>query len=289
MRNPYVLAGFAVGAAIVLAVIVVFLFGTGGSGGADNGDGGGLVVDPLTPGVGRGVTARSLAAATVREGPGLDYIAVGELNRNQDVEVVGRNDEGSWFNIYFPPGSSLRGWVPASALRLPSNASAIPVVSVTPIPRPTVIIPTATAAPTEESATATPTTTGTPAGGADLEARIVPGTCAPGSQLIINVINRGPGGISSRAIQVLVQNSSGATLATAAQLATIPAGGQIDIATNYVVQERVFATIDPLQTLGDPNPANNRVDCVVAGGPGGGTPTSAVPPPIATATRTPTP
>jgi hypothetical protein len=289
MRNPYVLAGIAVGAAIVLAVVVVFLFGTSGSGSAGDNDGGGLVIDPLTPGPGRGVAARSLAAATVREGPALDYIAVGELNRNQDVEVVGRNDEGTWFNIYFPPGSSLRGWVPASALRLPSNSAAIPVVSVTPIPRPTVIIPTATQAPAEATATPTPTTTGTPAGGADLEARIVPGTCSPGNQLIINVINRGPGGISSRAVQVLVQNASGATLATAAQLATIPAGGQIDIATNYVVQERVIAIIDPLQTLGDPNTANNRVDCVVAGVPGSGTPTSAVPPPIATATRTPTP
>jgi hypothetical protein len=291
MRNPYVLAGLAVGGAIVLAVLVVFLFGS--SSGSAGDDDGGLIIDPLTPGPSRGVGARTLAASTVREGPGLDYLAVGELNRNQDVEVVGRNEEGTWYNIYFPPGSSLRGWVPASALRLPSNTAAIPVVSVTPIPRPTVIIPTATPEPTEVT-TATPTPTGTPAGGADLEARIVPGTCAPGVQLIINVMNRGPAGITSRAIQVLVQNTSGATLATAAQLATIPAGGQIDIATNYVVRERVIATIDPLQTLGDPNPANNRVDCVVSGvptQPSGATPTpsSAVPPPIATATRTPTP
>jgi hypothetical protein len=68
----------------------------------------------------------------------------------------------------------------------------------------------------------------------------------------------------------------------------------VDIATNYVVQERVVATVDPLQTIGDPNTGNNRVDCVVSGvptQPGGATPTrtSAVPPPIATATRTPQP
>jgi hypothetical protein len=164
---------------------------------------------------------------------------------------------------------------------------------VTPIPRPTVVQPTTPPQPTEET-TATPTPTGTPAGGADLEARIVPGTCAVGSQLIINIQNKGPAGITSRAIQILVQNTNGQTLATAAQLATIPAGAQVDIATSYIVQERVVATVDPLQTLGDPNTSNNRVDCVVSGvptQPAGASPTrtSAVPPPIVTSTRTPTP
>ena len=293
LRNPYVLAGLAVAGAIVLAVIVVLLFGGSGSGSSGLDDVG-IIIDPLTPGPGRGIASRSVATATVREGPGLDYLAIGELSRNQDVEVVGRNDEGTWYNVYFPPGSSLRGWVPASALRLPNNTAAIPVVSITPIPRPTVIQPTPPPEPTGTiTATPTATGTGTPTGGSDLEARIVPGTCAVGSQLIISVQNKGPAALTSRAIQILVQSTGGATLATAAQLATIPVGGQVDIATNYVVQERVVATVDPLQTIGDPNIGNNRVDCVVSGVPGAPTATrtstSAVPPPIATATRTPAP
>ncbi len=230
----------------------------------------------------------------MREGPGLDYLAIGELSRNQDIEIAGRNEEGSWYNIYFPPGSSLRGWVPASALRLPSNTAAIPVVSVTPIPRPTVIQPTAPPEPTgTQTATPTATGTGTPTGGTDLAASIVPGTCQIGARLIVNVKNLGPGGIISRAIQILVQRPDGSVVATAAQAATIPAGGQIDIDTNYVVIERVLAIVDPLGTIGDPNLGNNRVDCVVASVPptpgiGAGTPTrtatSAVPPPFSTAT-----
>jgi hypothetical protein len=294
LRNPYVLAGFAVGGAIVLAVIVVFMFGSKSSTAKDGGSPG-VILDPLTPGAGRGLVARSVSASTVREGPGLDYDAIGELSRNQDVEVAGRNTEATWFNIYFPSGSSLRGWVPASALRLPNNAPAIPVVSVTPIPRPTVIQPTAPPEPTgTATGSPTPTATGTPAGGSDLVASIVAGTCSVGSRLIVNVKNLGPAAITSRAIAVLVQAADGSQRALAAQTATIPAGGQIDIDTTYVVQERVVATIDPLGTLGDPNAGNNRVDCVVATVPtqigGAFTPTRTPTPPFGvTATPTKTP
>lgn len=289
LRNPYVLAGLAVGGAILLAIFFVIVFGS--SGGPGSGDGDNLLAAPSTPGAGRGISARSIAQATVREGPALDYLAIGELSRNQDIEILGRNDEGTWYNIFFPPGSSLRGWVPASALRLPSNTAAIPVVSVTPIPRPTVVQPTTPPEPTE-SATATATVTGTPASGSDLAATIVPGTCAIGRSLIVNIRNLGPAPITNRAVAVLVQAPDGSQRALAAQTATIPPGGQIDIDTTYVVRERVFATVDPLATLGDPNPSNNRVDCVVSvvpTAPGGGTatPTSAVPPPIVTHTPTP--
>jgi hypothetical protein len=282
LRNPYVLAGFAVGGAIFLAVIVVIVFGSGGSSTGADGLDNSLLIDPLTP-TARGVVARSVSASTVREGPGLDFQPIGELSRNQDIEVAGRNDESTWYNIYYPPGSSLRGWVPASALRLPSNSAAIPVVSVTPIPRPTVIQPTAPPEPTgQATGTATPTATGTPAGGSDLAASIVPGTCAVGQRLIVNIKNLGPAAVTSRAIAVLVQAADGSQRALAAQTATIPPGGQIDIDTTYVVAERVIATVDPLGTIGDPNPGNNRVDCVVASVP---TPPGGA----ATPTRTPTP
>jgi hypothetical protein len=284
-----------VGAAIVLAIVFVIAFGSSGSGSA-SGNTPGLVIDPQTPGPLRGVAARSVASATVREGPGLDYLAIGELSRNIDVEVVGRNDEANWFNIYFPPNSSLRGWVPVTALRLPGNPAAIPVVSITPIPRPTIVQPTLPPEPTG-TATATPTVTptGTPEGGSDLVASAVPGTCAVGSRLIVNVRNQGPAAVNSRAISILVQAIDGSQRALATQTATIPAGGQVDIDTGYVVQERVVATVDPLQTIGDPNMSNNRVDCVVSvlptipGPSPTRTPTSALPPPISTATRTPVP
>jgi hypothetical protein len=244
----------------------------------------------------RGVAARSVASATVREGPALDYLAIGELSRNLDVEVVGRNEESTWFNIYFPPNSSLRGWVPATALRLPGNSAGIPVVSITPIPRPTIVQPTLPPEPTASiTPTPTVTVTGTPEGGSDLVAAAVAGTCAVGSRLVVNVRNQGPAPVTSRAISILVQAIDGSQRALATQTATIPPGGQVDIDTGYVVQERVVATVDPLQTIGDPNMSNNRVDCVVSvlptipGLSPTRTSTSAVPPAFATPTRTPLP
>src|SRR3989442_14163421 len=112
LLTPSVLAGIAVPGPIVLAIIVVFVFGSpgGGASSADKNDSGDPLAGALTAGSGRGVPARSIATATVREGPGLDYQAIGELVRNQDVEVIGRNADSSWVSIYYPPGSHLKGW-----------------------------------------------------------------------------------------------------------------------------------------------------------------------------------
>jgi len=267
LRNPYVLAGIAVTGAILLAIVVVVVFGStgGGASGDDNSKSSGQS-DLLSPGTGRGIAARSIASATVREGPGLDYQALGELTRNQDVEVIGRNADSSWFSIYYPPGSNLKGWVPKTALNLSGDeVSAVPLTAVTPLPRPTVIQPTAPPEPTRSPETPTPASTPTPAGGADLMASAVPGTCQLGQRLVISVRNNGPAAQATpRAITVLVQTPDGAQVALVSSVpVALQAGQAIDIDTNYVVNQRVVVVIDPLQVLGDPNPANNRVDCAV--------------------------
>src|SRR5262245_58651310 len=102
LRNPYVLAGIAVFGAIVLAMLVVFVFGGHGSSTAGS-QANGVSVAALTPVPGRGIAAKSIATATVRSGPGLEYDAIAELARNQDVEVIGRNADSTWYAIYYPP------------------------------------------------------------------------------------------------------------------------------------------------------------------------------------------
>ena len=75
LKNPYILAGLAIGAAVILAVMVVVLFGGSGDAGpgGDSNDPS-LVVDPLTPqpgsiGSGRGIVAKtSISADIVVEG-----------------------------------------------------------------------------------------------------------------------------------------------------------------------------------------------------------------------------
>ena len=264
MRNPYILAGLAMAGAIVMAVVVVVIFGSGGDA---NGNGGGAI-GSQSPVPGRGIVSPSIATATVREGPSIDYIEVGLLRTGQDVEVVGRNQTASWFQIFYPPGSQLKGWVPSSALRVPAEAE-LPVVAVTPIPRPTVIQPTATPEATETT-TATPTVTGTagPSGGPDLVAQVAQGSCVVGQTLVVLVRNEGPGLLTNKPIMVSVQTPDGTPRALVSPEPTsLEVGEEQLIDTGYVVTERVLAIVDPLGGLGDPNQANNRVDCVVAGGP----------------------
>ncbi len=274
LRNPYVLAALAVAGAIVLAVFVVIIFGSSGEGGTGRDrEAPGLGGLPTQP-AGRGVRARSIATSTVREGPSTEYLETGVLRSGQDVEVAGRNPEASWFQIFYPTGSQLRGWVPASALRLADGAQ-LAVVAVTPIPRPTVILPSPTPEPPATAVpTATVTETPPPSTGADLAVRLV-SACTPGQRLLIIIRNLGPQPLTSRPLQVAVQAPDGTPRALVSlSPLTLPVGQEAAVDTTYVVQERVIAIVDPLGATGDPNPSNNRVDCVPAGPQIPGTPAS---------------
>src|SRR5690606_17398985 len=146
LSNPYVLAAVAVLGAIVLAIIVVAFFGRGDD--TPQAAAPDVTRTPTTtPGGGNGpvftgLQARSIAIATVREGPALAYGNLGTLPANQDVDVVGRNDEATWFQIVFPFGTDLYGWVPESALALPDNVTAlVPVAEPTQVTRPDIPTP----------------------------------------------------------------------------------------------------------------------------------------------------
>ena len=121
------------------------------------GDGGqGAVVETPTPTTLSEPSAPSgtpIAVTTsdlnVREGPGQEYPILGLLPVNTGVEVSGKNPDGSWWEIVYPPGSTARAWVFAAFTRTQDTEN-VPVV-LTPVP------PTATFTPT-----ATPTSTPSP-------------------------------------------------------------------------------------------------------------------------------
>ena len=299
LRNPYVLAGTAVAGAIVLAVMVVIFFGSGGgaSGETDrrsNTPVSGGAINPLTPQARSGVEVRSIAAATVRTGPELDYPEIGPLRSGQDVTVVGRNPNSTWFQIQFPPGTSFTGWVPATALRVPeASLASIPLSESTPIPRPTIIIPTsipvpAVTRPPALPPTITPTpgppTPAPPPAGSDLSAQAVAGTCAVGNRLRVSVTNTGPSPVQGKPLAILTQNAQGVQKSIVSQIVTLAVGQTVTLDTGYIVEERVVAVVDPLGTIGDTNAGNNRVDCVVGPAPTStpraATPAPAVPPTI---------
>jgi hypothetical protein len=303
LRNPSVLAGLAVVAAIFLAVAFVFVFGGGPSGAGFDQDGGtgsvpGGGAGGLTPSAG-GVVARSIASASVREGPSIEYAEIAVLRSGQDVEVSGRNQESSWFQVVYPRNSSLRGWVPGTALRLPDGSvERLQVAAVTPIPRPTVVIPTA---PPEPTATPTPsaTPTSTPGpGGPDLALSVQNNSCPPGAPLVLTIRNATGEAVTSRQVRITVSTPSG-VLGSAETVIDLPAGASTSITTGIAIRApRTTATVELLGAPPDPNPANNSVDCVTqvaptqppaTGAPASPTqPAGNLPPPLASPTPRPT-
>jgi uncharacterized protein YraI len=127
----------------------------------------GNVPTPTTPGETPTASGPPLAVTTtdlnVREGPGQEYPVLGLLPVTTQVEVSGKNLDGSWWQIVYPNGSAGQGWIFAAFTR-PSNTENVPVVQTPVPPTPTqtpTVSPTATPSPTA-SPTTPPTVTLTP-------------------------------------------------------------------------------------------------------------------------------
>jgi hypothetical protein len=261
LRNPFVLGlvGIA-GAFLVSAFLVLVVVRPGGKTSVDNGP----AAQTQTPTARSGLLARSITAAAIRNGPGLDYPTVSQMANNQDVEVIGRNADASWFSVFYPPGSQVSGWVPKAALGITGSPAVLPVTSSTPTPTaaPTsTASPEVTATPTE---TATPTATPTPAAAYHLSLTTVAGTCRMGQHLLVSVRNAGPAPLENAAIPLLVQSPQGNQIFFGTLTTTIQPGQAMNIDTTYVVQQSVTVILDPQQTLGDANSQDHRVDCVPA-------------------------
>lgn len=67
----------------------------------------------------------------IRSGPGTNYQVIGALNANAPVQVIGRNQDASWWQIEINNGAM--GWV-ASSVVSASNTESIPAVEAPPPP-----------------------------------------------------------------------------------------------------------------------------------------------------------
>lgn len=72
-------------------------------------------------------------AVNIRSGPGLNYTVIGTLNANTTMPIVGRNGDGSWWQIKTPNDAT--GWVANSVVNA-NNTNAVPVVEALPPPPP---------------------------------------------------------------------------------------------------------------------------------------------------------
>ncbi len=86
----------------------------------------------------------------VRSGPGTDYVLVGVLVAGQTSPIVGRNPQGTWFEIKYVGGPGGLGWVYKPLVHVVGDLNTMPTI--VPPPTPT-LLPTTTPAPGETQGT----------------------------------------------------------------------------------------------------------------------------------------
>ena len=170
LRNRFILAGL--GVLVVLLLVAIVLFAVGGEDGNDTSgvaaqatnDGG-----VTTPVLGPGLPGQLRTTTTMRNGPGSTYAILGTIPRDSVVTVVGRNQDDTWLQVLYPPGTQLRGWVRASLIDVNGDVSELVIAGpgeLPDIPVPTyagpVFTPVATEPGSEFEATRTPRPTFTP-------------------------------------------------------------------------------------------------------------------------------
>ncbi len=77
---------------------------------------------------------RTAQSVTLRLGPSEDYVALGTLQADAPLKAVGRNDEGDWVAVVFPPGSTFQAWLPVSQTLEVENVDDLPVQPVNYLP-----------------------------------------------------------------------------------------------------------------------------------------------------------
>src|SRR5947209_1326935 len=75
----------------------------------------------------------------VRAGPGTDYDQVGVLIPGQTSPIIGRNPDGTWFEIEYVGGPDGTGWVFKDLVRVLGDLNTMPTIEPPPTPtlRPT--------------------------------------------------------------------------------------------------------------------------------------------------------
>jgi hypothetical protein len=77
-------------------------------------------------------TATLLQNAYCLRGPGTDYESLTILNRGSQVEIEGRNPDGTWWYVRVP-GSSLRCWLGSKMVTTAGDVTHLPVIEPPPL------------------------------------------------------------------------------------------------------------------------------------------------------------
>jgi len=286
LRNPLVLGGLAIALAVAAAIVVAVLLSD------DQGET--VIVTPppqtstpgstptRTPALLEGMAGRALSILTVRAGPAVGYISLGTAPRDAELDVVGKNEEGSWLEISYPPRSRLTGWVAADGVELEGSLASLPVATPESLVLPAVpTYPPGAFVEEETDLTPTPETSALP----DL---VLSDAYLSQGDLVVTISNQGTADAAAP-IDVAIYSGDGSTLLRMALLReALPAGTSTDLDTQYRPaggQQRLLIRVDSANRVQEANEDNNGVVFGVSGLPASPSPTAPRRSPTATATQ----
>ena len=140
LRNRLLLTGASAVVVLVLVALVLIAIGRGEGPVDTQTVAGATTPDPASDGERDGVTATVRTTTSMRNGPGPTYQILGTIPRNATVAVVGRNEDQTWLQVVWPPGSALRGWISIAFAQVTGDVAALAVAG--PGQGPSVDLPT---------------------------------------------------------------------------------------------------------------------------------------------------
>lgn len=291
LRHPIVLGGFSVIGVLLIAAGILTMVDRGKGNDAKTVSPGVVVTPGNTPTARPGARARTVVATSVHSGPGERNPVFGTVPAGADLDITGRNSDATWFEIRYPPGSDLKGWVNADDVELFVDSMAL--AAVTPEELPYADIPTLPPGSLKTPIAYTPEATvslatATPEAVADL---VVDAPISfVGGALVATIVNQGAGAAAGT-ITVAVFDADGNLLGgAAAPVSSLPPGGRIDVNTGFTGAPgitRVIVSVNTAHTVPETDYSNNSLSVTLSGPVPTFTPPPP-PPPTATPTIEPT-
>ncbi len=161
-ENRLIIAGVSLLGVLALTAIVLLVFSRGDGGAAFTPNFGVISDDDddETPTVEFALTAEALTTTTLRNGPNESFVPLGTVPRGARVPIVGRNEDDTWLQVTYPPGSPLRGWVNIDFFEVTGELHDVDVAG--PGSGPSIVVPTSIPTLVSEDPTDTPVPTDEP-------------------------------------------------------------------------------------------------------------------------------
>jgi uncharacterized protein YraI len=76
-----------------------------------------------------GVSAKTLQKVNVRSGPGTSYNTLGTIDPGASLPLTGKNNTGTWLQIFQAGGPGDRGWVSSAYVQVEGDTGLLPVLN----------------------------------------------------------------------------------------------------------------------------------------------------------------